>query len=882
MSPAISRLASFVSVPSLGSDFKLNGEKKFRDALGADLVLFLRLSFEMYSNLWPIPTSDKMSVFLLPQMTLALQPSATSDRRRSSFSTELQFRRDASICKGARCSKEFAKEGDTTENIDRINYEIRRALSQPVRSQLIPLLDAGVVSATFSLVSGLWSFCHLDLTSACEQDNVTIDVRVSAAVMESTLAESCRHTILSDLLRMMHPELRIAAASMQHAGQHHRDILIARLFTAIDNAEQKDHLQLLYANERNALASVRDCTREAKYLLIRLLCRKATWFRKASLVNYFNDSDALHAAIEELLDRGLVTSRQHQLAVDEIENIRENLTALTCDELSMIWTATKLDLPSEKLNMIDRLCNSLRRKNAICCSPNSLYHCDEARTNYGNFGILTDMIRIVPSLKRAIDVVMYLTFNKRTTIDACLIPELGVVRFPSFGVPSPTRSSSENDRGDAAMGAAILSTLQYSKQSSRLKVDGSFAALRNASAFESAIETESYFMAFGLIEPLMSSWIQYERSVQQNSHSIETASPRPKYKVVHLQGKVTAMITDFLEKHGYFQNATAIILNRLGGEACPEYRGSWCDRASLNLFRRHERMYDAIALCSVGGIDPLACCCERFKLKRSAHNLVPSKVQRCLKQNSSLHFQKMPVDTGGECCDIILHARALNDNCREKNRYVIDSADMTGGSTTVENLVLQHYASKHAGCWRGVHSESRIWTTFFSLLFADVIFMPIVHAFSSPFQYSPCDFCSKSFTQFRQASINDRLAQIRKGYARILLIKAWSAHFDHDLVGIHWAILRIEDLCIVADGLGGTALAKVMQLLATDYLCWRWGAPDLVLWNSVSTKIGKDCESVVKVVEVKSTNDQLNNQQGAWLSVLRDAGVAATLCRVSP
>ena len=59
--------------------------------------------------------------------------------------------------------------------------------------------------------------------------------------------------------------------------------------------------------------------------------------------------------------------------------------------------------------------------------------------------------------------------------------------------------------------------------------------------------------------------------------------------------------------------------------------------------------------------------------------------------------------------------------------------------------------------------------------------------------------------QFRSASINERLSRIRKGEARILLMRAWSAHFDYGLVGACWAVLRIEDLCTIVDGLGGTA-----------------------------------------------------------------------------
>ena len=33
-------------------------------------------------------------------------------------------------------------------------------------------------------------------------------------------------------------------------------------------------------------------------------------------------------------------------------------------------------------------------------------------------------------------------------------------------------------------------------------------------------------------------------------------------------------------------------------------------------------------------------------------------------------------------------------------------------------------------------------------------------------------------------------------------MRAWSAHFEYGLVGACWAVLRIEDLCTIVDGLG--------------------------------------------------------------------------------
>ena len=66
-----------------------------------------------------------------------------------------------------------------------------------------------------------------------------------------------------------------------------------------------------------------------------------------------------------------------------------------------------------------------------------------------------------------------------------------------------------------------------------------------------------------------------------------------------------------------------------------------------------------------------------------------------------------------------------------------------------------------------------------------------------------------------------------------------------------------------------------MGLIAEDTSGWTGGAPDLLLWRHSS------CEPKVKAVEVKSKNDQLSDQQRAWLLALRDAGVTVAVCRVS-
>jgi Fanconi-associated nuclease 1 len=223
-----------------------------------------------------------------------------------------------------------------------------------------------------------------------------------------------------------------------------------------------------------------------------------------------------------------------------------------------------------------------------------------------------------------------------------------------------------------------------------------------------------------------------------------------------------------------------------------------------------------------------------------------------------------------------IHAYVLNANAHQKKRYVSVTPGIGHVSSTVEDLALLHYADDDLGNWRGVHAESRFWTMIFSLLFADIIFMPVVGAFHSPFQSKPFDLNTADFTSVRRCAINQRMASIRRGDSRPIITRSWSAHFDKKIPGVFWHLLRIEDICDILDGLGGLALSYMMKLLADDYGAWSIGAPDLLLWKKTN-----DFPAMVKFVEVKSSNDHLTEQQQAWFTALHDAGVDVAICKVS-
>jgi len=66
------------------------------------------------------------------------------------------------------------------------------------------------------------------------------------------------------------------------------------------------------------------------------------------------------------------------------------------------------------------------------------------------------------------------------------------------------------------------------------------------------------------------------------------------------------------------------------------------------------------------------------------------------------------------------------------------------------------------GCFR-FHSETRILTTIFGLLFWDVLFADVPGAFETSFQSAPLDMFEETFYYARKEFVDKRLAEIRSG-----------------------------------------------------------------------------------------------------------------------
>lgn len=154
-----------------------------------------------------------------------------------------------------------------------------------------------------------------------------------------------------------------------------------------------------------------------------------------------------------------------------------------------------------------------------------------------------------------------------------------------------------------------------------------------------------------------------------------------------------------------------------------------------------------------------------------------------------------------------------------------------------------------------LHSEGRVLTTLFALLFFDIIFAPIPGAFETPYQSAPLDIGDDTFYIARRTLLNQRLAEIAAGDAKDIALGTWDRERERKTwcVGLRWELLERDDWVEILECWEPAALALVCRTLAEDYVNRTAGLPDLFLWKKDS--------GTCKFVEVKGPGDNLQENQ---------------------
>ncbi|CAL6358626.1 unnamed protein product [Bathycoccus prasinos] len=215
---------------------------------------------------------------------------------------------------------------------------------------------------------------------------------------------------------------------------------------------------------------------------------------------------------------------------------------------------------------------------------------------------------------------------------------------------------------------------------------------------------------------------------------------------------------------------------------------------------------------------------------------------------------------------------------------------------SVEAYSLVFYEQKFG--WKGIHTELSLWYTLLPLLNLDVFFH---NEFSDigfnpwplEFQSLPLDYSEPEWILRRERVTQVTLEKIRKGHGTRLLVENWAKWYGTESHTVRWTTVKEGYTGTVAVTeqkrrlLSLTELCEVVRCFDNEQLykiCARWildpvgtiaqgGMPDLFLWNPE--------KSEAMCVEVKSTGDQIQNNQKACINMLKEANFSVKCLKVN-
>ncbi|KAJ7685709.1 hypothetical protein DFH06DRAFT_1159187 [Mycena polygramma] len=193
-----------------------------------------------------------------------------------------------------------------------------------------------------------------------------------------------------------------------------------------------------------------------------------------------------------------------------------------------------------------------------------------------------------------------------------------------------------------------------------------------------------------------------------------------------------------------------------------------------------------------------------------------------------------------------------------------------GDVGSIETLVSQHYEVD----FKRVIPGGSLLTTLFTLLFWDIIFMPVVGVWETDFQTCPLDLCEDTFYSSRRAAIDLRLSDIKRGKARSFLDLHDRQHRATKVaaVGVRWDLCPRKDLAAVVECIPPGTLSAICEMFYEHYVEACVGAPDLIAWDAE--------REAYKLVHIKAPGYPCTKSKKAWRDVLARGETDQEICEV--
>ncbi len=583
-------------------------------------------------------------------------------------------------------------------------------------------------------------------------------------------------------------------------------------------------------DESDLISTIQMLENDPQRLFYRLFLRKATWFRVSKLD--YRDIEDIPTSNLTLIDLKLCEGMS--------DSINDYLDLLSIEELKDYCRKRKLTVKSAtRDNLIEAVissksshqqtlsfgpCKKLKVSNAVSIVDSVKQFCGP-------------IVRIVPDKLEGFSKIVDLFFvassgnGDADNLATAILTDLNRRKYPEYQIE---RS-----------GPLFNSRLQWKRyEEARYEANAVGEFLVEDEKVD--VERLSYY-----VSDILHRWTS---ELKQSSYYESIRYFLRRHTPGWIYTKCLGILAELLERLRFYEKST-ILYEMLLSQAlfCHGKRGKWWERSALNLHKHLRRPDEALNICSEGLEDPHVRTDSRLALMR-----------RKAKIEKDESWEEHPIE------EIIIEG-VLETTGSSGRKLVFRINEDTTGS--VEDLVLYHFSIN--GDWNGMHTESSVYTSLFTILFWDIIYHPVLDVFQSPHQTCPLDFYTDNFYPEREHLIINRLSHIsREGYWKDELVEGYNSHHGTVCVGVSWESYSLEDLWNVMRAVGGKALAVIFKSFAEDYKNHLSGMPDLILWRD------KDGFVEHMLVEVKSARDRLSDAQRHWSYIFSNAGVKMIVCKV--
>ncbi|KAJ7799837.1 hypothetical protein B0H14DRAFT_3156295 [Mycena olivaceomarginata] len=266
-------------------------------------------------------------------------------------------------------------------------------------------------------------------------------------------------------------------------------------------------------------------------------------------------------------------------------------------------------------------------------------------------------------------------------------------------------------------------------------------------------------------------------------------------------------------------------------------------------------------ICQQSLIKTLATLQQRFKVKDPLDIPEPAQVSKAILQATPTVFtteRKLLTYQQKK-----KKRRSAGHDATTENKACLWTGN-DGNVGTIEQLVSQYYKPD----FERVTTGGVLLTTLFTLLFWDIIFMPLPGAFETDFQTCPLDLCEDTFFSSRKDAIELRLSEIKRGFSTAFLRLHDEQHRDSNVVavGVRWDLYSREDLVEGREGMScipSNTLATICQMFCENYVEACGGAPDVIAWDGEQKKY--------QLVHIQGPGYPNTQSKKAWRDVLANA-----------